>query len=53
MKDKRQNVTKVKCKRDESIWILKEYILQKKHLSFAGACSRKITKLYHNQPEET
>ena len=30
-----------------------QYSLNKKHLSFAGARSQKITKLYHNRPGET
>ena len=55
--DKRQKATKVKCKCAEPItklWIFVEYILlQKKHLSFAGACSQMNTTLYQNLPGET
>ena len=57
MTDKRQKATKVKCKRDKSITkqsIFVEYILlEKKHLSFAGARSPMNITLYKNRPGET
>ena len=57
MTDKRQKATKVKCKREESLIkqsIFLEYtLLQKKRLSFAGACWQMNTTLYQNRPEDT
>ena len=52
MTDKRQKATKVKCKRDKSIFV--EYILlEKKLLSFAGARSPMNITLHKNRPGET
>ena len=57
MTDKRHEATKVKCKREESLTkqpIFVEYsLLQKKHLSFAGARGQINTTLYQNRPEDT
>ena len=57
MTDKRQEATKVKCKREESLTkqsIFVEYsLLLKKHLSFAGARWQMNTTLYQNRPEDT
>ena len=54
---KRQKAKKVKCKHEESLTkqsIFVEYsILQKKHLSFAGARGQINTTLYQNRPEDT
>ena len=57
--DKRQKAKKVKCKHEESLTkqsIFVEYsLLQKKHLSFAGARGQINTTLtlYQNRPEDT
>ena len=52
-----EKATKVKCKREESLTkqsIFVEYsLLQKKHLSFAGARGQINTTLYQNRPEDT
>ena len=57
MTDKRQKAKKVKCKHEESLTkqsIFVEYsLLQKKHLSFAGARGQINTTLYQNGPEDT
>ena len=57
MTDKRQKAAKVKCKRDESLTkqsMFVEYsLLEKKHLSFAGAHSQMHTILFQNGPGET
>ena len=57
MTDIIQKATKVKCKREESLTkqsIFVEYsVLQKKHLSFAGARWLMNTTLYQNRPEDT
>ena len=57
MTDKIQKATKVKCKREESLTkqsIFVEYsLLQKRHLSFAGARGQINTTLYQNRPEDT
>ena len=58
MTDKRQKATKVKYKREESltkqsILIVEYSLLQKKHLSFAGARWKMNTTLYQNRPEDT
>ena len=57
MRDKRQKATKVKYKRGESktkqsIFVV-YILLQKKHLSFAGARSQMNTILYRNRTGET
>ena len=53
----RQKATKVKCKRNESFTkqsiLSRTYSPLEKRLSFAGAHSQKITRLYHNRPGET
>ena len=57
MTDKKQKATKVKCKREESLTkqsIFLEYgLLEKKHLSFAGARWQMNTTLHQNRPEDT
>ena len=57
MIDKRQKATKVKCKCEESLTnqsIFMEYsLLQKKHLSFAGAPWQMSTTLCQNRLEGT
>ena len=58
MTDKRQEATKVKCKRKESqtkqpIFVEYIYIHLKKHLSFAGARWQMNTTLHQNRPEDT
>ena len=55
--DKRQKVTEVKWKCEESLTtqsIFVEYILlEKKYLSFAGALWQMNTTLHQNRPEDT
>ena len=57
MTDKRQKAKKVKCKREESLTkqsiFLENSLLQKKHLSFAGARWQMNTTLHQNRPEDT
>ena len=56
MTEKRQKATKVKCKCQESLTkqliFVECSLLQKKHLSFAGAHWQMNTTLYQNQPED-
>ena len=56
MTDKRQKATKVKCKHKESLTkqsIFLEYsLLQRKHLSFAGARRQMNTTLHQSRPED-
>ena len=56
MTDKRQNATKAKCKRQESLTkqsiFLEHCLLQKKHLSLAGACWQMNTTFHQNRPED-
>ena len=57
MTDKRQKATKVKCKCEESLTkqsIFVEYsLLQKKHLSFAGACWQITTQHFTKIDQKT